>query len=68
MTFESIRTSNHSTVIAIRLARSAFATFRRQKIDSDDEEKFDCGQRAHRFDLIRWSRPMLLLRALPLRA
>jgi hypothetical protein len=39
------------------------AASHRQKSDSDDEEKFDCDEHAHRFDLIRSSRGMVLLRA-----
>jgi hypothetical protein len=49
---------------AIRAAKSAVATSRRQKFDNDDQEKFDCDERARRFDLIRRSLPLLLLRSL----
>jgi hypothetical protein len=67
VTFESNRAANHTTFIAIRLAKSAVATSHRQKIDNDDEEKFDCDEHAHRFDLIRSSQAMALLRVLSLR-
>jgi hypothetical protein len=50
---------------AIRAVKSAVAASHRQKFDYDDEEKFDCDEHARRFDLIRWSRRLLLFRALP---
>jgi hypothetical protein len=48
---------------AIRAVKRAVAASHRQKFDSDCEEKFDCDEHARRFDLIRSSRPLLLLRA-----
>jgi hypothetical protein len=49
---------------ATRAEKSAVATSQRQKCDDDHQEKFDCDEDARRFDLIRSSRPMLLLLAL----
>jgi hypothetical protein len=44
--------------------RPAFATSQRQKCDDGDEEKFDCDERARRFDLIRPLRPSASIIAL----
>jgi hypothetical protein len=52
-------------VSAIRAVESAVAASHRQKFGYDDEEKFDCDEQASRFDLIRSSRPVFLLGALP---
>jgi hypothetical protein len=46
---------------ATRAGKSAIATSQRQKSHAIHQEKFDCDTHARRFDLIRLSRPMLLL-------
>jgi hypothetical protein len=47
-----------------RAGKSTIATCQRQKCDCDDQEKFDCGEHARRFDLIRSPPPMTLLLAI----
>src|ERR1700728_46206 len=63
--FESNRVANRLLHSAIRAVKWTVAASHRQKFGNDDEEKFDCDEHARRFDLIRSSQPLLLLRAAP---